>query len=66
MRQTPLQKLVELKLGGDLRGYVMSRRQAGDDWRGIAAAITEQTGQSVSYESLRSWFSDELEAAKGA
>lgn len=68
MRQTPLQQLVDLKLGGNLRGFVLARRTEGQDWRSIANTISQETGQSVSHESLRSWFSDEAAepAAKGA
>lgn len=68
MRQTPLQQLVDLKLAGNLREFVLARRAEGQDWRSIANTISEETGQSVSHESLRSWFSDELTepVAKGA
>lgn len=62
MRQTPLSSLIDLQLGGRLRQLVLDERGKGSDWRTIAATIQDRTGTRVSYESLRSWFADELDA----
>ena len=69
MRQTPLSRLIEMKLGEPLRGYVIAARtvagpldrQAG--WRAIATDLSERTGERVTWETLRSWFDDEREGA---
>lgn len=61
VRQTPLSQLLELKLDGSLRDHIHKARAASKDWRAIAAELTEVTGVQVSYETLRSWFADELE-----
>jgi len=38
---TPLRELIEIKLERPLREYVIERRAAGRDWRGVAADINE-------------------------
>ena len=63
MRQTLLAQMIEMKLGVDLRTYVITARHRGDDWRSIARDLTDRTGTSVSYEAVRSWFSDEASQA---
>ena len=60
MRQTPLSRLIELKLGRDLREHVVEARNAGHDWRKIATDLTERTDVAVSNETVRAWFADEL------
>lgn len=66
MRQTPLQKLVELHLGRDLQAYITAGRAQGKDWRTLAEEISTKTGLSVSHESLRQWFREPAVSAKGA
>ncbi len=69
MRQTNLGQLIEMKLGEPLRDYIISARAVSGPldrqvgWRSIAADITERTGVSVSWETMRSWFDDEREDA---
>jgi len=60
MRQTNLAQVIELKLGRPLSEHVVESRRKGLGWRPIAAQITDETGVKVSWETLRSWFSDEL------
>lgn len=57
---TPLYRLVEARLGRSLDDYVAERR-AGMSWRAMAADLTERTGETVTYETLRSWFADRIE-----
>lgn len=54
---TPTQQLVELRLGGDLPGFLARKRASNPpvSWRNIAAEITERTGLPVSYEAVRTW-----------
>lgn len=65
MRQTPLAQLTEIKLGRPLREYVVEARNSREirarSWRSIAAALSEATGLQVQAETVRAWFSDELE-----
>lgn len=57
---TPLYRLVEARLGKPLSEYVAERR-ATTSWRAMAADLTEKTGESVTYETLRGWFADRLQ-----
>lgn len=59
---TPLYRLVEARLGGEgaLDEYVAANR-ASSSWRTMAADISERTGETVTYETLRSWFADRIE-----
>lgn len=52
---TPTQQLVELRLGGDLPGFLARARENKRSWRAIAGDITERTGLPVSYEAVRMW-----------
>jgi hypothetical protein len=56
MTDTPLYRLVELRLGRSLAGYVGERRAAGEDWRSIVREIGADAGVEISRETLRSWF----------
>lgn len=47
--------LVELRLGGDLAGYLQRARDDGQSWRKIAADVSRRTGMKVSHESMREW-----------
>lgn len=59
---SPLRQLVDVKLGGGLRERVMQLYiSEGKGWRLTAQAITAETGVSVSYEVLRSWYGEEPE-----
>lgn len=59
---TPLYRLVEARLGGEgsLTQYVEERR-ATTSWRAMAVDLSERTGESVTYETLRLWFADRIE-----
>lgn len=59
---TPLFRLVEARLGGEgaLTRYVAENR-ATSSWRTMAADLTERTGETVTYETLRGWFADRIE-----
>ncbi len=59
---SPLRTLVDLKVDG-LDDFVRSRRDTGKSWRVICNDIRDQTGIDVTYETLRSWFSDEKASA---
>lgn len=60
---TPTQQLVELRLGGDLPGFLAAARSKGLSLRAIAADITEQTRIPVSYEAVRVWSRELAERA---
>jgi hypothetical protein len=64
---TATQRLVDHMLGGNLREYVLSRRAKGDSWRRISNALRDDTGEDVTYETLRSWYfaDDEADAVAG-
>jgi hypothetical protein len=68
MRQTSaLYELLQAKLGRDLRAHVVAARLEGVDWRTIAGDLKAQTDVTVSWETLRVWFTqaeaDERRAA---
>lgn len=52
---TALQQLVDLRLGGHLQDRVEALRKDERGWRKVAAAISEEAGLSVGYETLRNW-----------
>lgn len=62
---TPLQQLVEMKLGEDLGGFLAERRRVkvverpAKSWAEIANEIQQRTGITVTRETLRLWGSDE-------
>lgn len=68
MRQTTaLYELLQAKLGRDLRAHVVAARLEGKDWRTIAEDLTSATSVSISWETLRVWFTDaEAEERKAA
>lgn len=57
---TPLYRLVEAALGRRLDEYVAEHRAA-MSWRAMAADLSQRTGETVTYETLRSWFADRIE-----
>lgn len=57
---TPLYRLVEVALGRKLDDYVAENRAA-MSWRAMAADLSQRTGETVTYETLRSWFADRIE-----
>lgn len=62
MRQTNLSRLIEMKLGRSLAVYVATARANGRDWRGISDDLRTATGIYASHETIRSWFSDDLQS----
>ncbi len=65
MQSTPLSMLIDTRLGGGLRDYVIKARERGADWRSIAAEISDLADRTVSHETLRSWFADEADLPIG-
>lgn len=55
---TPTQRLIDLRLDGELEEFVRSRRAAGRSWRLIARDIYDATGQDVTEVTVRSWYRD--------
>ncbi len=55
--------LLELKYDGDLAHDVTAWLAAGQSWRQIARTVSERTGLTVTYESLRSWYDPKQTAA---
>lgn len=55
---TPNQLLLEHLFTGNLPAAVDRARKAGKSWRQIALEISDETGQPVSYESLRTWYGE--------
>lgn len=62
MRQTPLARLVELRLGRSLETFVRLRLSEGIGWRRISDELYAASGVRVSHEALRSWFSEDVAA----
>lgn len=52
---TPLEQLVEQRLGESLQEFVRQRRQPCKSWRQIAAEVSNLTGVSVTHETVRRW-----------
>lgn len=52
---TPMQQLVEIRLGGDLPGYLERNRAEKVSLRRISADIERRTGIPVNRETLRGW-----------
>lgn len=63
MARTPTHELADLKLGRPLAEYVAEGRAEGKAWRVIARDLYAETGIDVTYETLRSWFSTQEDAA---
>lgn len=61
MKQSSLSQLVEVRLGRDLRQFVLDMRESGHGWRAIARGLSDVTDTKVSHEALRAWFADEPE-----
>lgn len=55
---TTTQRLVDVLLGGRLEEYVRERRQAGQSWRAIVRDLYDDTGEYLTYETVRRWFPD--------
>ena len=60
---TPLYELIETKLGCPLDKWVAQRRVPAKTWRELAAEIKAETGADVSFETLRSWFTEDTAAS---
>lgn len=61
---TTKQQLIEHLYDGDLAGDIADFTRAGMSWREIAERVSARSGQSVSYETLRTWYgSRHIEAA---
>lgn len=56
MPRTATQRLADVHLGRSLDEFVAERREAGDSWRTIAAALHTATDLTVSHETLRAWY----------
>lgn len=58
--RTDRYQLVEASLGEDLEAWVAERRRPDirppAAWRDIASELSDRTGITVSYETLRVWF----------
>lgn len=61
---TPMFRLADHLLEGQLRTFITERRAAKRSWRLIARDLYEATGGQVdvTHETLRSWVADELAA----
>ncbi len=55
MHLTDRYRIVQTRLGRDLRGYLSDARCAGRSYRQIAADIEASTGVAVTYEAVRQW-----------
>lgn len=60
---TPQQTLIEIRIGGDLAGFVARQRSEGRAWRPIATEISAKARIQVSHETLRKWYPDTESAA---
>lgn len=59
---SPLYRLIETRLDGmTLAEFIGERRTPIKTWREIADELKELTGESVSWETLRLWFTDRVE-----
>lgn len=56
--QTATQRLLDHLLDGQLRSYVLERRNQGQSWRRISLALHDELQVDVSFETLRRWFSE--------
>lgn len=63
---SPLYRLIESKLGEPLTDFVSARRLPTKSWREIAEEIKERTGETVTGEAVRLWFSDQNAPASAA
>lgn len=63
--QTDRQRLLDLLLGdqGPIEHFVRSRRDQNRPWRLIARDLYEISGEDITYETLRSWYPDEVKAS---
>lgn len=58
---TPTQQLIELRIGGDLAGFVDRCRARGLSWRQIANEVNDKAHTDITYETLRSWYGPRTE-----
>lgn len=56
--RSPHYEFLQIRLGRDLSVYIAEARRDKRGWRTIAADLSEVTGVTVSYETLRTWFTD--------
>lgn len=59
-RRTAAYRLIEALLGRPLAAYVRALRKTDHSWEAISRDIWSKTGVSVSAESVRQWFADEM------
>lgn len=64
---TPTERLADVLLGeaGPLDRFVRRRREAGRSWRLVARDLYEATNGEVdvTYQTLRTWFPDDVDGA---
>ena len=53
---TATQRLLDHLLDGQLRTYVLERRNRGQSWRSISLALHDELAVDVTHETLRNWF----------
>ena len=58
MSKTATYRLVEDRLGKDLRRHVVALWKRGESWNAIARDLHGRTGVAVTSETIRVWFSD--------
>ncbi len=58
MSKTATYRLVEDRLGKDLRRHVVGLWKRGESWNAIARDLHGRTGVAVTSETIRVWFSD--------
>lgn len=58
MSKTPAYRLIEDRLGKDLRRYVVALWRKGLSWNAIARDLHSRTEVAVTSETVRIWFSD--------
>lgn len=59
---TPLYRLLDTLLPDGVDAYVAARRGEGMSWRRIEQAIREQVSVDVTYQTLRAWYPELIEA----
>lgn len=60
---TPLYRLLDTLLPGGVDTYVAAKRSEGVSWRGIENAIRSEVSVDVTYQTLRGWYPELVEAS---
>ena len=63
---TPLRQLLAAKLEADPAAWVATHRRNGASWRSVSDLLVAATGITVSHETLRTWYDDEVPAQREA